>query len=242
MSEVVTAAALRLGDASKKIWSLAELQRYCKDGYDELCRETLCLWDQAYINDRDGQSDYVLPTDFIAADRATWNAKPMRQLTQARMRQLDHQYRNEDSTTGEPQSYYLEGTGTLRKHPVPNATITSTAITFPTTEVVLNFRLEYFRLGADLASNVFEIPDSWTVSVRHYVMAQAYGRHGDGYNKRLRDHFQARWMADLGALKAAKSHMVASRMVIAGSRGLSSRGRRPPTPKLPWEYGRTVRG
>lgn len=242
MSNVTTEAALRLGDSGNAIWTLAELQRYVKDGYDLLCRETLCLWSQTYLNDRAGQSDYVLPTDFVASDRATWNAKPMREISEGRLRTLDHQYQNESATTGKPESYYIDGMRSLRKHPVPDTTVTTTAITFPTTAAVLNFRLEYFRLGADLSSYAFEIPSSWTKTIRHYAMYKAYKRHGDGFNSKLYKHYQARWEFDLDDLRKARGTLVSSRRVIAGRRGTGTRGRRPPTPRLPWRYGRIVRG
>ncbi len=104
-----------------------------------------------------------------------------------------------------------------------------------------NVRIEYRRRGATLSdSQNFEIPDRYTTYVRHYAMARALEREGDGQDLELSAHYQARYEAGLARMKKRKHAMFYQKELVMGSAS-SHRGHKPPRPRLPYNYGRVVR-
>jgi hypothetical protein len=241
MAHLVTEASIMLGDSTHAIWSSAELQRYCKDGYRRLMRQTRVLWDQAYVNDQAGVSDYDLPDTVALLDRATWGGRPLTIETEGRLMRKDARYKSETRTGSRPYAIMGSGIDTIRKWPPPSTTITSTALAAPTTDSVNNTRIEFFSYGPDPDSIGFELPEYMTRTIRHYMLAKAYGRNGKGHNKKFEKHYMQRWEIDLTLyLKIVRTVGMAREGHVGGA-GKRPR-RRPAAPRLPWEYGRRVRG
>jgi hypothetical protein len=101
-------------------------------------------------------------------------------------------------------------------------------------------RLEYRRRGRELsAEQGFEIPDRYTVYVRHYAQARALEREGDGQDIPLSQHFQARYEAGVQRMLRRKKAMNFQKTTVMG--GQSSRRSAPPLARLPWNFGQRVR-
>lgn len=104
-----------------------------------------------------------------------------------------------------------------------------------------NVRIEYRRRGATLSPNQdFEIPDRYTVYVRHFAQARSLERQGKGQDLILAAHYQSRYEAGVKRMLKRKQAMQFQRAYVLG--GASSiRGQKPPRPRLPWNYGTVVR-
>lgn len=241
MTHVVTEASIMLGDSGNSIWTAAELQRYCKVAYRLLMRETRMLFEQAYVNDQAAVSDYKIPTNAFEIIRATWNAKPLRLLSEGRVQEKDGRYQEDDRTGSEPYAIFGSGVDTFRKWPVPAESASNSGPSYPTTDVVNNTRVEFHSYGPDLDSSPFELPEYMVRSIRHYILWKAYAKKGKGSNKALAKHYMQRWGIDL-ELYIKRVRTVGSVRVgtVGGARRMKRRG--PASPRLPWEYGRIVRG
>ncbi len=105
----------------------------------------------------------------------------------------------------------------------------------------LNLRIEYRRRGKTLSDEQpFEIPDRYTVYVRHYVLARALEREGPGQDLKLSAHFDARFQAGLARMLKRKNAMAYQKSSVMGGHS-SVRGQKPPRPRLPYSYGTVVR-
>jgi len=100
-------------------------------------------------------------------------------------------------------------------------------------------RIEYRKRGHTLELNQpFEIPDRYTVYVRHYAQAKALDREGKGQDLELAAFYMSRYEAGVERMKERRRRVESERMVVMGSRDMPavSRG-----PRLPWNYGEVVR-
>lgn len=108
---------------------------------------------------------------------------------------------------------------------------------YPDTSVV---RIEYRRRGADLSDTTpFEIPDRYTIYVRHYAQARALEREGPGQDLKLAENFNQRYEAGLLRMLVRKQAMQYQKTVVMGGSSKSQRG--PHLARLPWQYGAPVR-
>lgn len=103
-----------------------------------------------------------------------------------------------------------------------------------------NLRIEYQRRGAALSdSQGFEVPDRYTVYVRHYAQARALEREGDGQDIELAAHYQSRYETGIQRMLKRQQAMQYQKKSILGG-GVRQQAR-PPRVPLPWQYGRVVR-
>lgn len=103
-------------------------------------------------------------------------------------------------------------------------------------------RIEYRRRGQVLsAEQEFEIPDRYTVYVRHYAQAKALRREGSGQELELAAHYQARYEAGAARMMKRRNAMAFQRVGVIGGSGSSVRRKAPPLARLPWQYGQVVR-
>ena len=102
-------------------------------------------------------------------------------------------------------------------------------------------RVEYRRRGATLSeSQPFEIPDRYTVYVRHYAQSMAFDREGHGYEPDLAKHYFARYLAGIERMLKRKNALTYAKKSVMGG-GTSVMGQAPPNPRLPATFGRRVR-
>ncbi len=101
-------------------------------------------------------------------------------------------------------------------------------------------RVEYRRRGAELSwQQPFEIPDRYTVYVRHFALARTLEREGPGQNLKLAAHYQERYEAGVQRMLRRKQAMDFQKTSVLGGRPPSPGG--PPRARLPWRYGTIVR-
>lgn len=239
VADVVTTVSLKLGDSSNGIWTSAELTRYANDGYADLCGKTLCYWKQAYLNDQDGEGEAKLPSDFLEIDRATWNSKPLEIVSLNRLRGMDSMY---GSIEGEPVALGMD-IGTAHKFRVPNTTITSTNpdVHAPTVDEVQNTRLEYFAVPALDATNI-DLPMSYVKAIEFYVQWKAYERSSPGQSIKLAQHFKLRYSIAVERIKSIRFFLPSAKIRVMGGNSQSRVSKKPQRPRMPWQYGKIVRG
>jgi hypothetical protein len=75
--------------------------------------------------------------------------------------------------------------------------------------------------------------------VRHYVLWKALERDGAGQDLKLAEHYQTRYMDGIGRMKRRKNAFTTERRVsLSGDRPAGQ----VPLPRLPWNYGVTLKG
>ena len=103
-----------------------------------------------------------------------------------------------------------------------------------------NVRIEYRRRGLALSdTQAFEIPDRYTVYVRHFAMARSLEREGPGQELELAAHYQARFESGVQRMLKRKEALQFQRLLVMGG-APSVRGKKPMV-RMPWAYGRVVR-
>jgi hypothetical protein len=103
-----------------------------------------------------------------------------------------------------------------------------------------NTRVELIRLGQELGSHDFEIPDSHIKYVNYWARYRAYKREGPGQNLKLADHFEGRFEMGVATL-TKRTQQVQSEHTGRIGHG-PSRGVVPAQQiHLPYNYGRSVR-
>lgn len=232
-------ALTRLGDTDNVIWSDTEIEDYIKEAYDELVASAKALWDQDYINDIAGYAVHSLPSDLVLVDRVVWDARTLVPISLQKLALHDARY---ETTEGTVDAYVVDaaGPGTIRKYRVPAVSATSTkAYNLIDTEEDTNTRVEYFRYGADLDSNVFECPDHWTRHIRHYAMWHALDREGPGQDLEIGTHYKMRWEVGKARVMGQAIRVHQTRVVRLGGQLAQKLG--PRRPRLPWEYARPLR-
>jgi len=110
------------------------------------------------------------------------------------------------------------------------------AIYKETNNVRLEFRRRPFAMRDD---DRFEIPNYHVVYLRHYVLARALEREGDGQDLTLAAHYQARYEACVARMMRRKGAMHFQQQYVMG--GSAGKARKKPLARLPWQYGRPVR-
>ena len=102
-----------------------------------------------------------------------------------------------------------------------------------------NTRVEYFRLGKDLASDQIELPDRFVKYVEFYAQAKCLERDGPGQDLKLAAHFMERFLE--GERRMAL-RIGENRRAVTGKIGSSGRvPTKPALARLPWRYGRQIR-
>jgi len=213
------------------VWSDAELNRYIQDGYDLFCRAALAIFDRQAIPDVAGEAVYDLPVGITELDRVTWNNYRIRSDPQDAWTSGDPVF---ESQQGQVEGYLVDGDGfgKIRK------------IRVPAGDDATKFMVEFYRIGAELTADTdrLEIPTWDSRAIRHYVLAQAYGRDGKGKNLEASTHYLARWVETLERARSRNYKVQARRTVVIGGTGEVRTTGRPPRPRLPWQYGTVVRG
>ena len=68
LSSLRNEALLRLGDLDNIVWGNAEIDRYIREGYNQLCLRSEILWAEEYLDDVADQGVYSLPSHFYRMD------------------------------------------------------------------------------------------------------------------------------------------------------------------------------
>jgi hypothetical protein len=79
-------------------------------------------------------------------------------------------------------------------------------------------RVELFRLGRDLDTHPFELPDRAVKYVEWWAMYRAYSTPGQGENKKLADHFQMRFFSGVELIKNRVRSTMRARTIAMGSK------------------------
>jgi hypothetical protein len=106
-----------------------------------------------------------------------------------------------------------------------------------------NVRVEHFRHGRAMDADVdvfCELPDRYAMYLRDFAQARCLARPGPGQDLVLAAHFEQRWARGLARIERRLQVVDAERTHILGG-DRQTLGRRPPRPKLPWQYGSAVR-
>jgi hypothetical protein len=81
-------------------------------------------------------------------------------------------------------------------------------------------RVEFFRLGASLASHAFEIPNRAVRYVEWWALHRAYSTPGEGEDKTLSDHYRMRYDMGRNRIKERVIDMLKERAYGMGQRRL----------------------
>lgn len=79
-------------------------------------------------------------------------------------------------------------------------------------------RVELYRLGKNLDQYPFEIPDRSVKYVEYWAMHRAYSQPGEGENKKMADHYKARFEAGVETLKQRVKTIMRERTIAMGSK------------------------
>ncbi len=82
----------------------------------------------------------------------------------------------------------------------------------------LSTRVEVFRLGKELTSHPFEIPDRAVRYVEWWAMYRAFSEPGHGENSELAAHFKQRFEYGLEVMKKRVNSMMRERTIALGSK------------------------
>lgn len=238
VNELLTGCSRRLGDSQNLIWTSAELLVYANAAQRQLCRETMCYWRQAYLNDQSGQGEAELPSDCLLPDRATWGGRSLDLQSIDSIRDADHLYQTNE---GRVFALGVGPLGRVQKWNIPtdDASNANPDAHAPTTATVNNTRLEYFAIAPVLVSGgAIDLPQSYHKCLRWYTLHRAYERNGPGQSAKLAKHYETRWLVGLERVKMIRSELLSSMTRTLHPAG---RGRGVARPVLPPEYGRMSR-
>jgi hypothetical protein len=84
-------------------------------------------------------------------------------------------------------------------------------------------RVELYRLGKNLDNHPFEIPDRSVKYVEWWAMHRAYSKPGEGENKKLADHFSARFEQGVQTVKTRVRTIMRERSIAMGSKRETAR-------------------
>lgn len=232
LTSVTTAVLNYLGDSTNTIWSNAEVQRYIKEGYDDLLSKTLCLWTYGYLNDVAATATYSLPAALIKLERVTWDYRKLPPSTFEELSRRDPNFLT--VSQGPPQTYSndLDGLLTLRKYPIPGVTAVAD-------QDLTNTRIEYYKRGTALVASsqeAFDIPDYYVKFIRFFALFRALERNGTGQDLKLSTHFKARY--DDGVARMLRRKLLTQRSRRRVLQGESPTGIS--HPRYPWAYGPVV--
>jgi len=89
-----------------------------------------------------------------------------------------------------------------------------------------NIRVDHYRLGLDLTSHPFEIPQYFLKYVYYYAMSMALRREGPGQDIKLADHYMLRYKMGVERMQAYRRSFQRARIMRmgAGPEGLAGAG------------------
>lgn len=108
-------------------------------------------------------------------------------------------------------------------------------------KVAHNTKIEFTRKGQPInrQTDEFELPAVYVKYLRHFTMFRALERNGPGQDSKMAAWWKGLFDAGIARMKRRKQAVLSrKRYVLGGDVGM--RGR-PPTARLPWNYGYSVR-
>jgi len=103
-------------------------------------------------------------------------------------------------------------------------------------------RVEYFRLGRNLDSEGFELPDRYVRYVEWWAMYRAFSTPGDGEDKKMAGHFKMRFNAGVERVKKRIKAVMDERTAAMGQKRLGERDSYLERFPVNYGYGRPFRG
>jgi hypothetical protein len=79
-------------------------------------------------------------------------------------------------------------------------------------------RIEYYRLGRSLQSEPFEIPDRAVRYCEYWALYRAYSSPNEGEEKKLAEHYKARYSAGADRMKKRINAQMAERTIAMGGK------------------------
>lgn len=217
-----------LSDASHRVWSREEIQRYIQRGYDLLVTATRCLWKQdtpASVQDVANQPTYTLPAELFELERATHDQRKLQDFRPEQLLVTDSRWRTQ---TGDVYGYVVDSDGpyVFRKIRVPSTDDAGRNLT----------AIEYYRRGAALTADntLIEIPDRYAKYIAYFAAGEAFARQGKGQNLDMASFYQARFSDGQKLLDSARDKVRRPRRGILGAGRPKPNG--PPRPQLPWNF------
>jgi hypothetical protein len=105
-----------------------------------------------------------------------------------------------------------------------------------------NMRMEYFRIPfVDEAMQDSELPGSYFIYLGDYAQWHALKRNGPGQDLRLAGLYKTRWDRNIERIRTRIERQWKEKLHIMGESQGRRRGAGPPAPRLPWQFGSTVR-
>lgn len=105
----------------------------------------------------------------------------------------------------------------------------------------LNVRVDHWREGWALDGwRGCELPTRYALYLRDYAQAKALTRSGPGQDMKLGAHYWQRWQRGVARILRRRQRLPRPR-VGGFQQAPVLGGTRPPRPKLPWQYGQTLR-
>lgn len=101
-----------------------------------------------------------------------------------------------------------------------------------------NVRVEHWRHGRALSAGC-ELPARYAQALVEYALARCLEQVGPGQNLTLARYHEQRWQRHLARIDRRVRAAQAARVSRLG--GARPEARRPPRPRLPWQYGSVVR-
>jgi hypothetical protein len=98
-----------------------------------------------------------------------------------------------------------------------------------------NVRVEHWR-----QADISEIPERYAVYLKDYAKYKCLVRQGAGQDFKLAAHFRIKWERALARIKKRLDWIQSHKTGRLGGTQAEA-GRRPPRPRLPWQYGQRVR-
>ena len=104
-----------------------------------------------------------------------------------------------------------------------------------------NVKVEHWRSGRSLDdADGCELPARYAYYLRDYAQARALTRVGPGQDNVLGKHYGERWQRGVARVIRRRELLQSPRVGTLTPAPVLGGGR-PPRPKLPWNYGRTIR-
>jgi hypothetical protein len=104
-----------------------------------------------------------------------------------------------------------------------------------------NTKIEYSRHGLSMLDETdeCELPPRYAKYLRHYAQYKALERNGDGQDTKLAGWWKSLYEAGVARMIKRKSSILSRKVTTLG--GEQGHLTRPPTARLPWQYGYPVR-
>ena len=106
----------------------------------------------------------------------------------------------------------------------------------------LNVRVDHWRTGRALELHEeTELPYHYMRYLRDYAQAMAHGRSGPGQDNKLSALYWEKWKRGLARIQHRRTALQRPRTGGFQTPPAVLGGKRPPRPKLPWQYGKELR-